>query len=128
MEVDCYTSLSLVDVQETEGEVAQLLTMSDGSDDSGAMTFGWVMALPTGKRLVRCAGPTFGLYGSSFRAEGYGFLSVSRFLIRLQEFCQVQPRWRIQMTTDNEGLLTRVTSSLPHRDPFPNLTLKQIGT
>jgi hypothetical protein len=124
MEVDCYTFLALVDAQATDGDVAQLLTMSDGSDDSGAMTFGWIMALPTGQRLVRCAGPTFGPYGSSFRAEGYGFLSVSRFLVRLQEFCQVTPRWKIQMMTDNEGLLTRITASLPHPDPFPNSTLQ----
>jgi hypothetical protein len=124
MEVDCYTFLDLVDSQVTDGDIAQLLTMSNGSDDSGAMTFGWIMALPTGKRLVRCAGPTFGSYGSSFRAEGYGFLSVSCFLVRLQEFCQVQPPWKILMMTDNEGLLTRITSSLPHSDPFPNSTLQ----
>jgi hypothetical protein len=124
MEVDCYSFLDLVDAQTTDGDSAQLLTMSDGSDSAGAMTFGWVLALPTGQRLARCAGPTFGSYGSSFRAEGYGFLSVSRFLVRLQEFCQVAPRWKIQMMTDNAGLLTRITSSLPHLEPFPNSTLQ----
>jgi hypothetical protein len=30
----------------------QLLTMSDGSDDAGAMTFGWIISLPNGHRLA----------------------------------------------------------------------------
>ena len=31
--------------------------------------------------------------------------------------------WAIKMMTDNQGLLTRIASSLPYPDPFPNLTL-----
>jgi hypothetical protein len=58
------------------------------------------------------------------RAEGYGLLSVSRFLVRLQEFCGQEPTWHIQMMTDNQGLLTRVERSLPFEHPFPNLTLQ----
>jgi hypothetical protein len=122
MDVDCYTFMALVNAQPETS--IQLLTMSDGSDDAGAMTFGWIVSLPTGQRLARCAGPAYGPYGSSFRAEGYGFLSVSRFLVRIQEFCQQQPTWRIQMMTDNQGLLTRVETSLPFVDPFPKYTLQ----
>jgi hypothetical protein len=122
MEVDCYTFLALVNAQPKTA--IQLLTMSDGSDAAGAMTFGWILLLPNGQRLARCSGPAYGPYGSSFRAEGYGFLLVSRFLVRIQEFCNEQPRWRIQMMTDNQGLLTRVETSLPFVDPFPNYTLQ----
>jgi hypothetical protein len=38
MEVNCYSFLALVDAQAAGGDVAQLLTMSDGSDDSSTMT------------------------------------------------------------------------------------------
>jgi hypothetical protein len=124
MEVNCFAFLDLVNSQTSQENAIQLLTMSDGPDDSGAMTFGWVIALPTGRRLARCAGPAFGLYGSSFRAEGYGLLSVVRFLVRLQTFCAQTPTWHIQLMTDNEGLLTRVTTSLPFLEPFPNVTLQ----
>jgi hypothetical protein len=87
------------------------------------MTFGWVIALPTGCRLARCSGPAYGPMGSSFRAEGYGFLSVTRFLVHLCEFCATTPSWTIKMLTDNKGLLTRLERSLPYPEPFPNLTL-----
>ncbi len=40
MEVDCYEFLSLVESQILEESAIQLLTVSDGSNDSGAMTFG----------------------------------------------------------------------------------------
>jgi hypothetical protein len=122
MEVDCYTFLELVNEQPAAD--IQLLTMSDGSDDAGAMTFGWILSLPNGRRLARCSGLAYGPYGSSFRAKGYGFLSVLHFLVRIQEFCDQQPTWRIQMMTDNQGLLTRVETSLPFVDPFPNCTLQ----
>jgi hypothetical protein len=76
------------------------------------MSFGWIIALPSGRRLARCSGPAFGSYGSSFQADGYGFLSVTQFLIRLCEFCAVSPSWTIQMMTDNLGLVTpRIVSN-----------------
>jgi hypothetical protein len=123
MQVDCFEFIQLVNSQLITDSSAQLITVSDGSDDSGSMTFGWAVALPNGQRLATCAGPAYGPSGSSFRAEGYGFLSVSRFLVRLFEFCSVKPEWIIQMMTDNQGLLTRLESSYPHPEPFPNLTL-----
>jgi hypothetical protein len=122
MEVDCYTFMDLVNAQ--PDAALQLLTMSDGSDNAGAMTFGWIISLPNGQRLARSAGPAYRPSGSSFRAEGYGFLSVSRFLVRIQEFCNQQPQWQIQVMTDNQGLLTRIETSLPYVDPFPNSTLQ----
>lgn len=123
MDVGCYEFLDLVTSQELAANATQLLTVSDGSDDSGSMSFGWVIALPSGRRLARCSGPAFGPIGSSFRAEGYGFLSVTQFLIRLCDFCSTRPAWTIKMMTDNAGLLTRIESSLPYPEPFPNLTL-----
>jgi hypothetical protein len=117
MEVDCYEFLSLVESQILEESAIQLLTVSDGSDDSGAMTFGWIIAMPCSQRLAQCSGPAYGPTGSSFRAEG------NRFLVRLCEFCLITPSWSIQMMTDNQGLLTRIETSLPHSGPLPNITL-----
>jgi len=123
MLVDAYEFLALVNSQDSTEDAVQLLTVSNGSDDAGSMTFGWVIALPGGRRLFRCSGPAFGPTGSSFCAEGYRFLSVTCFLLRLCDFCLVAPTWTIRMLTDNQGLLTRIASGLPHKDPFPNLTL-----
>jgi hypothetical protein len=121
---DCYDIIRLIETQRIRTSEVQLLTVSDGSDDSGSMTFGWIIALPDGTRLARCSGPAYGPFGSSFRAEGYGFLSVSRFLLRLHDFCGITPSWRVQLMTDNLGLLTRVEKCLPYLDPFPNTTLQ----
>jgi hypothetical protein len=77
MAVDCYKFLDLVNSQQiddTDNTAMHLITVSKGSNDSGSMTFGWVIALPEGRCLARCSGPAFGPSGSSFQAEGYGFL------------------------------------------------------
>jgi hypothetical protein len=77
MLVDCHEFIRLVDIQRRRNTQIQLLTMSDGSDNNGAMTFGWTISLPDGTCLARCSGPAYGPFGMSFPAEGYGFLSVS---------------------------------------------------
>ncbi len=123
MTVDCYEFLQIVNEQELDETATRLITVSDGSDDDGSMSIGWIIALPSGSCLARCSGPAFGPSGSSFRAEGYGFLSVTRFLVRLCEFCAITPTWSVKMLTDNQGLITRLQSCLPHSNPFPNLTL-----
>eukprot|EP00980_Cylindrotheca_fusiformis_P007898 scaffold1680_cov79-Cylindrotheca_fusiformis.AAC.4 len=64
----------LIDVfQETTSiDNAKCYGVSDGSEFSGSMTFGWVIAASDGTRVVICAGPAFGSQASSYRAEGYG--------------------------------------------------------
>jgi hypothetical protein len=47
MEVDCYKFLNLVTSQELKLKATQLLTISDSSDNSGSMTFGWIISLPS---------------------------------------------------------------------------------
>ena len=123
MHVDCFEFIHLVNTHTPDVAPIHLITVSDRSDDDGSMTFGWAIALPTGRRLAHCAGPAYGPYGSSFRAEGYGFLSVARFLIRIQEFCSIAITGTVKMLTDNQGLVTRLQTSLPFSDPFPNSTL-----
>jgi hypothetical protein len=66
MDVGCFQFLELVTEQDSTDDATQLLTVSDGSDDSGSISFGWVIALPTVRRLARCSGPAFAPLGSSF--------------------------------------------------------------
>jgi hypothetical protein len=70
MHVDCYELIRLVETQMTQTTQVQLITVSDGFDNAGAMTFGWIISLPDGTRLARCVGPAYGPFGTSFRAEG----------------------------------------------------------
>jgi hypothetical protein len=48
MMVDCYKFIRMVDTQRQRNTNINLLTMSGGSDESGAMRFGWIMSLPDG--------------------------------------------------------------------------------
>jgi hypothetical protein len=124
MNVKCYRFVHLVNSQVLLSDTTiQLITVSDSSDNSSSMTFGWVIALWNGHQLAQCASPVYGPCGSSFWAKGCGFLSVSHFLLRFFKYCAVTPKWEIKMMTNNQGLLTRIETSLPHLDPFPNLTL-----
>jgi hypothetical protein len=56
-----------------------LLAVSDESVQFHDMSFGWILAKPTGKRLAAAAGPCNGR-GNSLRAEGAGMLSVTMFI------------------------------------------------
>ena len=53
--------------------------------------------------MVRAYGPVPGANPTSYRAEAYGLLSVLRFLVRIQEFCQtIGPKdWKWTATSDN---------------------------
>jgi hypothetical protein len=124
--VDCYEFIQLIESQPARNTEIQLLTMSDGSDNFGAMTFGWTIALPDSTCLARGSSPAYGPFGTSFRAKGYGFLSVvSWILFRLQEFCGITSLWQMKMMTDNLGLLTRVQKVLPYPYPFLNTILSK---
>jgi hypothetical protein len=69
MDVKCYKFLELINAQNLDetfelinaqnlDETAvQLITVSVGSDDSGSMTFGCAIALPSSFRLAHCSGP-----------------------------------------------------------------------
>jgi hypothetical protein len=77
MEVDCYEFIQMVNTQSISEAAIQLIMVSKGSDDSGSMRLCWIISLLNGRHLAQCSGPAFGPYTSSFRAEGYGFLSIS---------------------------------------------------
>ena len=96
---------------------------SDGSQVQHRASFAWVLADHTGRRLARCSGPSHGGNPNSYRAEGYGLLSVHRFLYHLVTQFQVNVR-PSSVRCDNKALVNRVNNS-PSRlqDAHPNSTL-----
>ena len=85
------------------------LAAGDGSvrhEHNGA--FGWIISTPAGERLVRANGPVRGHRPTSYRAEGYGILSILRFVKRMLLYCQEDPTWTWEMTSDNTSLVDTV--------------------
>ena len=87
------------------------LGVSDGAEKFKCATFGWVLSWSNGHRLVRCVGPVYGADPSSFRAEGYGFLSMLRFLLQLAEYCDMPQLYGCTSASDNSGLIARIKDS-----------------
>ena len=58
---------------------------SDGSVIDGKGSFAWVISDAQDHILAECKGPVPGAKVTSFRAEGYGILSVLRFLIGMNK-------------------------------------------
>jgi hypothetical protein len=96
--------------------------VSDGSELSQKMTFGWVLCTASGIRLAICSGPAFGT-GSSHRAEGTGMLSVARFLYHLSQYCNTTIHNPLVYTSDNLGLITCINQRLQYDNCFSNAYL-----
>jgi hypothetical protein len=123
---DCYAFIDLVSAFDPEYNDlhVQLYNVSDGSAFNTSMSFGWAMSLPDGTRLATCSGPAYGSKQSSFRAEGYGMLSLVRFIHHLSQYCDALPTWKIKLICDNEGLITRLKVAIQYTTSFPNDTLQ----
>ena len=110
------------------GEGLTLISMSDGSAMNKTMSFGWFLALQrtqySGTRLVKCSGPAYGAKESSYRSEGYGILSPTRFLLHLFQYHQCEPKWNYQYSADNESILNKLIEDLKYDLPYPN-TVRQ---
>ena len=101
MTYDAFTSMGKMQ--------AGFLAAGDGSvkyEQHGA--FGWIISTITGERIVRANGPVRGYRPSSYRAEGYGILSILRFVKRLTLYCDTNPDWKWEMTSDNISLVDTV--------------------
>jgi hypothetical protein len=67
--------------------------------------FGWALSTDQGIQAATGMGPARGPRPSSYRAEGYGLLSILRFLIRIAEFTgRVEP-WHGILVTDSQSVL-----------------------
>lgn len=72
-------------------------------------SFGWALSLNNNTNLAHCSGPVFGSKPTSYRAEGYGLLSMIRFLIRLADYCQCRDNMnKCNMASDNLSLVDNV--------------------
>ena len=71
-------------------------------------SFGWTISTSNGERLVEAYGPVRGYKPTSYRAEGYGMLSILRFIKQLQTYCRVTPTWSWTLTSDNISLVNKV--------------------
>ena len=96
---------------------------TDGSAPDKA-SFGWAIAAADKTRLATCFGPTQGFKPSSYRAEGYGALSVLRFLIRFIQHHQIETMAPPQGFCDNESIVENVKEASSHTEHFANTTLK----
>ena len=96
--------------------------VSDGSVHGEKGAFGWCISHTNGNRLATGMGPAQGWKPSSYRAEGYGLLSILRFLVRLFEFCSSEPRCS-KVYCDNLGLITKILSRQNCTTWYPNETI-----
>jgi hypothetical protein len=99
-----------------------LLAVSDGSVIFHDMSFGWILATPTGERLAAAAGPCNGR-GNSLRAEGAGMLSITMFLSLIIKYLGVEPM-NVVFISDNAELIRRLRAHKQYDEPYPNETLK----
>ena len=79
-----------------------------------AGSFGWIMSDPHGNRIARCSGRVRGSRLSSYRAEGYGMLSIVRFLTRVREFTNTtSENGSFCIACDNNALVRNVNKLIP---------------
>ena len=68
-------------------------------------SFGWVLSTDNGHQVATGMGPARGPRPASYRAEGYGLLSILRFLIRVAEFTGKVEPWSGILVTDSQSIL-----------------------
>ena len=85
-------------------------------------SFGWILATNDGERLVQAYGPVRGYRPTSYWAEGYGLLSVLRFLTRMQDYCQIPvdetTPWQWTVTSDNISLVEVINNMAKVSNPL----------
>jgi hypothetical protein len=113
---------NLYEIVAAAEEHGHLLAVSDGSVKFHDMSFGWILATPSGNRLAAAAGPCSGR-GNSLRAEGAGMLSITMFIALIIKHLEVEPM-EIIFISDNSELIRRLKAHKQYEDPYPNETLK----
>jgi ribonuclease HI len=110
-----------VDSQQTNATKTKGILTSDGSDKDANMTFGWALSTGKGTRLATCSGPAHGK-SSSHRAEATGMLSGTSFIHRLSQYSGLSPD-KLDLFSDNKGLITRIHARRQYSKNHPNATL-----
>jgi hypothetical protein len=79
---------------------------SDGSvrHQTQGAAFGWIISITEGERVASTKGPAArGLEMDSYRAEYKGMLSLLCFLLRLEQFANMDEGWRGLIGTDSQS-------------------------
>jgi len=103
-----------------------ILGVSDGSELAGQGTFGWALSLANETILAQCAGRAYGDKMDSYRAEGYGHLSILCYVSHLFRYYNVPipQALALQFFSDNIALVKKVHQWATRTRPvFPNCTL-----
>lgn len=98
-----------------------LIFSSDGSAQEEKASFGWILATTQGMRLLKISGPALGKKPTSYRAEGYGVLSVYRFIYRVKSYFldgRVLPKHTV--ICDNQSMVGQTSSLPPTWEKVPN--------
>jgi len=94
---------------------------SDGGAASPKASFGWVLSTNQGRRLLHVSGPAYEAHSNSCRAEGYGILSVMRFVFQVQSFITgtMNESW---LCCDNKSMVASNQEVLAEWKRTPNST------
>jgi len=113
----------IAEIVEYHDKEKGLIAVSDGSEKTQIMGFGWRLCSRSGKRLGYAAGPGFGR-GNSLRAEGTGMLLIALFPGLVTEYIG-HDSLRVHFISDNLGLVNRSRDQRPHRTDISNKQDKQ---
>ena len=102
-------------------EVAEALTNSDTSitlaSDGGAAyghgSYGWLICYSPEHVVARCKGVARGYPITSRRAEGYGGLSLARFIIHVIKFCDITFDANMRWYCDSQDIIKRIRDYSP---------------
>ena len=99
--------------------------VSDGSsdDEENVMTFGWKIVDKNKDPLAEHSGPAFGK-ATSFRAEGYGILSLARFLHHGKIYTQTKIQCYIEIYIYNKGIVKQMKDQISYSHDYPFNTLE----
>jgi len=96
-----------------------VMFVSDGGAAIPKASFGWVLSTNQGQRLLHVSGPAYGAHSNSYRAEGYGILSVMRFLFRVQSFVTAWDTERLPAIATTKAWLLPVRKRRQNRRELP---------
>jgi len=99
-----------------------LIFVSDGSADQDKNTgsFGWTLSRPNGQRLATCNGPVYTYKATSYRSEGYGILSVLRFVYNVLKLRNLASMPCHKLCCDNEKMVKRCQKLPKPHQMVPN--------
>lgn len=86
-----------------------LHAVSDGSEWFYTQgSFGWILSLDEGERLVTGMGSPCSSQSNSYRSEGHGILALLSFLKRLAKYIQLHDPWQGIIATGSKSLIDTI--------------------